>query len=354
MLNRRAVGWAITVLLIVGAIATTGTAVLVWNSTLSIDQRIGALADVFTAGAFGLAVLAAAVAVLAFQIAIQRPVLVPKLTSDDLQGSIITLRLGRPDSGERAIIRAPDSGRRGEVVPLLVSIENTSDWSARNVAVRLDFKGIRRIPHALGWTVAGRDQVTDEINALQWEGGADFAIHGHWPRPLPALSLNGALFEANVHECGVVVEVVAEGFRKSWTYPIRWRSVVDVMELRDGGVIEGYVGYARGYDWMPAVRVYAVPVQNPSRAKRVDIAEGPSGKYRWFRIDNLEPGDYHVVAYNEGRDVRGAYTRAARDDNPMAGDHTMIGVAVLARELTQNVRVTDWYSDTFPREASFQ
>src|SRR5207253_10517160 len=59
----------------------------------------------------------------------------------------------------------------------------SSDWSARNVAVRVDFEGVRGVIHPQDWRIAAyhRD-VTNEVVALQWEGGADYAIHGHWAR----------------------------------------------------------------------------------------------------------------------------------------------------------------------------
>jgi hypothetical protein len=46
----------------------------VWNSYLTFDQRLAALGVIFTAGAFSLAVVGSVVALLAYTIAIQRPI----------------------------------------------------------------------------------------------------------------------------------------------------------------------------------------------------------------------------------------------------------------------------------------
>jgi len=83
-------------------------------------------------------------------------------------------------------------------VRVRISVENTSEWSARNVAVRVDFKGVRNFKHPLAWTVAGLHSTTSEVIGVQWEGGADYAVHGQWTRDLPFLDLDAAVLEAPV------------------------------------------------------------------------------------------------------------------------------------------------------------
>jgi hypothetical protein len=350
-LDRRALGWLLGVLLLVVGIATVGAAVYVWTSpTLSTDQKIVGLGDAFGGGTFLLALLAAAVALLAYQIAIQRPNLVPRIASDDVEGLTIGVGLGRADStGERAIVRTPGFGRRGDSVRLLVTIDNNSNWSARNVAVRVDFKSIRRIQHGGDWVIAARDPITEDITGLQWEGGANYAIHGQWFRDLPVLFLNTALIEAPGDNCAIIVDVVAEGFRKSWTFPVKWLSRTEPPESARHGSIEGYTGYPS--EGVPALRIYAIPADRSRSAKRTEVAAGPAGKYRWFHIENLAPGGYNVVAYREGLEVKGAYTVGARDGGlTPTEDHTLIPVVVRAGQVTSDVWITDWYSGNFPPE----
>jgi len=65
----------------------------------------------------------------------------------------------------------------------------------------------------------------------------------------------------------------------------------------------------------------------------------------------LDPGDYHVVAYREGYEVKGAYMVGARDGGlTPTEDHTLVPVVVKAGQVTSDVWITDWYSSTFPLE----
>ncbi len=317
---------------------------------MSLDQRLGALGAIFTAGAFSLAVVGSVVALLAYGIAIQRPTLVAHITTPDIEGQMIRVGLGRPDQfGERHIFQLPGYGRYGDTLSLRITVENTSDWSARNVAVRVDFRGIRRVPHSGGWDIADyHAAVTNEIVALQWEGGADYAIHGHWPRTLPTIHLTDALLEAPGDDCAIIVDVVAEGFRQSWTFAIKWEPLVDMADRQHGAIV-GYSGYPSS--GVPALRVYAYPLDGRSPA----IAQTVVGHgYRWFWFDGLDPGEYHIVAYRADHpDQKGAYTAGARDNDLTATmDHALVPVVVAGGNVTTGVRITDWYYDKFPAEPS--
>src|SRR5712692_4596842 len=106
-------GWLLTTGLGLVAVATLVAVAWVWNSSLTVDQRVAALGDTFGAGAT-LAVLGSAVALLAYRISIQRPDLKPSLGSDHIEGQSINVGLGSPDAnGERAIVRVPGFGRYG-------------------------------------------------------------------------------------------------------------------------------------------------------------------------------------------------------------------------------------------------
>src|SRR5205823_5037271 len=117
---------------------------------------------------FALAIVASALALLAYWISLQRPRLIPKLATDDFENGVIHVGAGRPEGGERVIVRLAGYVRRGQSLPLNIAIENTSDWSARNVAIKISFVGIRGVSHPQDWRVAGRDLVTGDITALSW------------------------------------------------------------------------------------------------------------------------------------------------------------------------------------------
>jgi hypothetical protein len=348
VLDRKFVGLALGLVLMGCAVVTGLVALIAWRSSISLDQRLAALGATFTGGAFSLAVVGSIVALLAYFIAIQRPTLIAHITIADIEGQTIRVGLGRPDQfGERHIFQLPGYRRPADNLPLRITVENTSDWSARNVAVRVDFKSIRRIAHPGGWDIADyHAAITNEIIALQWEGGADYAIHGHWPRTLPTIYLTDALIEAPADECAMVVDVVAEGFRHSWSYAIESEPQVDMPDRQHGAIV-GYSGYPSS--GVPALRVYAYPLGGGSPAiSQIVVGYG----YRWFWIDGLDPGDYHIVAYRaDNPDQKGAYTVGARDgDYTASADHTLIPVVVTAGNVTTGVRITDWLHDKFPAE----
>jgi hypothetical protein len=341
--DRKAIGWILGLLLVACALATVGAAILVWTSSMTLDQRIAGLGATFTVGAFTLAVLGAAVALLAYRLAIQRPNLVVHITTPDLEGQTIRVGLGRPDgAGERHIFLLPGYRRHGDSLPVHISVENTSDWSARNVAVRVDFQGIRGVTQSQDWRIAAyHPHVTNEVIALQWEGGADYAIHGHWSRELPDLYLNNALVEAPGENCALVVDVVAEGFREAWRFPVQTEPQVEMLDRQHGAVV-GYCGYPGS--GVPQLLVFAVPLTAGVVPRMTETVVGHF--LRWFWIDGLEPGQYHIIAYRRDQlGHRGAYSVGARDDDLTAMmDHTLVTVEVKAGEVVQGIRITDWYA----------
>lgn len=146
--DRRVLGWTLGLLLAACALGSVTVALVVWSSSMTLDQRIAGIAATFTVGAFTLAVIGAAVALLAYRLALRRPKLQVHITTDDLDAGTIRVGMARLDeSGERRVVRLPGYRRHGETLAVRISLENTSEWSARNVAVRADVRGLRRLAH---------------------------------------------------------------------------------------------------------------------------------------------------------------------------------------------------------------
>ena len=165
---------------------------------------------------------------------------------------------------------------------------------------------------------------------------------------MPPLELSSALLEAPGEDCRMTVDVVAEGFRKAWAFPIKWQSLADDLRERAGGAISGWTGYPSS--GVPQLRIYAIPVSRHGLPLVTEPVIGYS--YRWFWFNDVEPGEYHIVAYRKGYKVAGAYTRGAKaNDSTATADHTLVAVVVKRGEVTDGVRITDWYaSDSFPPE----
>ena len=346
--STRFIGWSLATLLLAIGLACAGGAALVWASSLSLDRRMVGLGDIFTMGAFALAVLGSIVALLAYRFATQRPALVVHITTEDFPEGTMEVGLGPPDpqTGERPIRRLPGFKRDVNRVWVQVSLENTTDWSARNVAVRVDFNQVRRISVPPEWDIAAQHQVTNEVVAAQWEGGATHAVHGRWTRHLKPITLTDAIIEAPGDNCFMTVEVVAEGFRDTWKFPILWHTYAN-LGGKAGGAISGYTGYPSS--GVPPLTIYAIPTNVKTMPRRVEPVLGYG--YRWFWFDDLEPGDYHVLAYQHEYELVGGYTVGARDDNLTAStDHTLVPVVVKRGDVTDGVEITDWYYDKFPAE----
>ena len=60
-----------------------------------------------------------------------------------------------------------------------VTIVNNSAYAAQNPGVRITLLGLGGIPEQPGWTVIRTENVIG-IMQLQWDGGADYIIHGRW------------------------------------------------------------------------------------------------------------------------------------------------------------------------------
>jgi hypothetical protein len=334
------------------ALGTIWKAASIWqDKLLTLDERLAALGNSFGAGTFALAIVASALALLAYWISLQRPRLIPKVSSDEFENGVVLVGAGRPQpNGERAIVRLGGYLRHGASLALNIAMENTSDWSARNVAVKVSFIGIRGVPLPPEWTIAGRDLVTGEITAVNWEGGADLAIHGRWPRNLPPIFLNEAFIEAPGTDCAVEIEAVAEGFRKSWRFPIRWTPEYE-LDYKAYGAIEGYCGFPSSH--VPEMHIWAVPTPARGTLKYlIGIPPGPPGKRRWYIIDKVAPGQYHVLARPTlDPKLTGAYTVGADSGNFDGFDaHVLAAVPVVAGQLTIGVNIFDWSSDKFPLE----
>ena len=63
--------------------------------------------------------------------------------------------------------------------------------AARNPGIRIVLEGLGGLPEQAGWsTLAWPNMIGPTI--FEWDGGADYIIHGKWSRTLPQLNFDGA------------------------------------------------------------------------------------------------------------------------------------------------------------------
>jgi hypothetical protein len=111
-----------------------------------------------------------------------------------------------------------------------VYLDNKTKYSARNPGMRIEFVGLLFNALTPGWTpVERQDPTKNGYRSIQWDGGTDNIIHGHWMRSLPELNLSESIILSK--DPALLVTVVADGCSpsRSWislrldipTYPFK-------------------------------------------------------------------------------------------------------------------------------------
>jgi hypothetical protein len=106
-----------------------------------------------------------------------------------------------------------------------LQIANASKYSARNPGVRITLDGLGGIPDQPGWRVVASENMVGIIT-LEWDGGADYIIHGRWSRTLPRLDVKGMF--ALSDNPAFIVDIAADGFS-----PKRMRIPVKVLNEKE-------------------------------------------------------------------------------------------------------------------------
>jgi|ERR1700687_226319 len=165
-------------------------------------DQLALVGVVSTVGAAWLAFLAALVALLAYALADEKPDLSVLLDGKPLEAGF-DLNLANP-TADRYEVVAPRY--------LIFRLVNHSGFSARNPAVRVNFTEAMAVDPGFSpqWGVTYR---TGDDISVQWSGGADISVHGHWEQNAPPLNLVGSTATWVRQGIGMTVEVVAEGFR---------------------------------------------------------------------------------------------------------------------------------------------
>src|ERR1019366_8299891 len=72
-----------------------------------------------------------------------------------------------------------------------ITIINGSRYSARNPGVRIEFNsfGLPSMTLNDGWSTISTNDLG--VSAIQWDGGANYIVHGKWSRKLPSLDFRG-------------------------------------------------------------------------------------------------------------------------------------------------------------------
>jgi hypothetical protein len=200
---------------------------------LTISGRLGSpidrpawIGDEIAAATLLLAALAAFVALEAYRLSIQVPNLVAhlKFTYSELDTPILAnaekVPIGVPPNQllvNRPIRRGDWTGQQGFLQARAeLTIENLSEWSARNPAVRIEVEDMGNLGLSSPWQAEKRAEAPRNLYSITWEIGA--AIHGKWTK--------NALLECfdSIWVLGknpaIRLDVVAEQFHRVFTIPV--------------------------------------------------------------------------------------------------------------------------------------
>jgi hypothetical protein len=178
---RLAVYAGLLVIVVVGTVIFA----LPWLSSPSQD-RLAVIANFLSLGTLLLALIAGIVALAAYSAATGLPNLRLKVNDLDTYSGDIFLVCENMDNqiaatGENNIAR--------------LIVENTTSYAARTPAVIIEFRNcaIRRDMYAAtnDWTPTEREEQKGDVQAIQWDGGPNYAIHGNSTRHLPEINLQG-------------------------------------------------------------------------------------------------------------------------------------------------------------------
>ena len=188
------------------------------------SDRLGEVSAIIGAGTFLLALIAALVALQAFAAATGLP---------DLNAQ---LRFGTsPLNAPSFVVEVLDNGSvcslgSGSQTVGRVRIENRGKYSARNPAIIVRLHNIAgRIEEDSD--ILERDWWVTETSGFagasgfQWDGGADFLIHGDSTRRLPDLKLGSIFYlgdAPDLNDSSITVELLADGgYRRRVDIPVR-------------------------------------------------------------------------------------------------------------------------------------
>jgi hypothetical protein len=216
---RRNVGIAIYVALLACAFSATvaGVIFLYGDKKVDINTRLVGIGDLAAGSTVILAVIAGLVALQAYAAATGLPSLKLQVWFNYSEKNEPVFQ-ARTESDEIWTTTDLPPGQ----TTAMIFLQNTSSFSARNPAVILKLKSVRADAKSFdgrSWSffeLPSRVVDAEEAQVFQWDGGADFSIHGHSVRRLPDLNLGSVSYSPKWRTPRMTIEVVADGgFRRN-------------------------------------------------------------------------------------------------------------------------------------------
>lgn len=188
-----------------------------WRYGLPTHDKTVVVNTVFAACALGLVGWGVIVALAAYISATGSPNLSFEITFNFSYPNkpVFKAHVGFPEPGA-ALTAEPFKQLDGRVV-----IRNRSKYAARNPGVLIEFKNCSLPdPPDLGeWRKVSTGNMVG-VTSIQWDGGANYIIHGRWRRTLPPLDFRSlAAYSCDSH---LLVSIAADGFDPhEWKVPVK-------------------------------------------------------------------------------------------------------------------------------------
>jgi hypothetical protein len=192
-----------------------GITVLAWLLSSS-DDRLAVIANLLAFGTLLLALVAGIVALAAFSAATGLPSLRLRINKPITQNDTIIFVGG--DSKKYATSTFGTIVIPGNDNIVRISVKNTTKYAARTPAVTIEFKNAAILQNmyavSSGWTATELDYSMGGVQALQWDGGPNYAIHGNSTRHLPEINLQGLYPEDGWDQVQIIVKLLADGYNR--------------------------------------------------------------------------------------------------------------------------------------------
>ena len=187
----------------------------VWLPVAKTDDQLVIVGTGAAVASFFLVVMAGLVALLAYWVATGPPILGLRVVfgGSEVNRPILLAADEVGPAGELTVANTPEATAH-------VTITNKSIYSARNPGLRIELSGLTGLPGIANWAQVSSPK-DGTLIAVQWDGGANFIIHGNWERELPYYNLVGVrTIPGKKHE--LKITVVADGVPpREWRIPVK-------------------------------------------------------------------------------------------------------------------------------------
>ena len=225
--QRRTLLIAIATIISVIGLTAAALCITVLNASSNLSDRLVEVGDIVAGATLILAIVAAIVALLAYAASTGLPEL-------RIQVDFPFSELNKPSfSGALQEIGAVQAENFKQLV-CTIRVRNDSSYSAKNPAIVVRLHDMAFVPDGdrlekHDWAVI-QFVSTHGVTVVQWDGGANYSIHGSSVRTLPDLFLN-KLHTIPKPDPWLDIDILAEGYSRQIRIPVEFKPLLSSTSL---------------------------------------------------------------------------------------------------------------------------